>query len=86
MDTGNGILQGAQITVDPEGATAVADIQGQFLVVGLNPGRYTVTVTYAGFAPTGVALMPSLNQRESSAAAAAATGRSPPADRSASSS
>ena len=51
MDMGNGILQGAQITVDPEGATAVADIQGQFLVVGLNPGRYTVTVTYAGFAP-----------------------------------
>jgi TonB-dependent receptor len=49
-DTGNGILQGAQITVEPEGATAVSDMQGQFLLVALNPGSYKVTVSYVGFA------------------------------------
>jgi len=49
-DSGNGILQGAQITVEPEGATAVSDMQGQFLIVALNPGGHTVTVSYVGFA------------------------------------
>jgi TonB-dependent receptor len=49
-DTGGGVLQGAQITIDPGGAVAASDIQGQFLVNGLAPGSYTVTISYVGFA------------------------------------
>ena len=48
-DTGGGILQAAKVTVDPGGMEAVTDAQGQFLVTGLSPGTYTVTVTYVGF-------------------------------------
>jgi TonB-dependent receptor len=48
-DSGGGILQGAKVTVDPGGANAVSDAQGQFLVTGLAPGTYTVTISYVGF-------------------------------------
>jgi TonB-dependent receptor len=49
-DTGGGVLQGAQITIDPGGAVAASDTQGQFLVNGLASGSYTVTISYVGFA------------------------------------
>lgn len=48
-DSGGGILQGAKVTVDPGGIEAVTDAQAQFLVTGLAPGTYTVTVNYVGF-------------------------------------
>src|SRR5437667_4259917 len=48
-DTGGGILQGAQITVEPGGVNVVSDAQGQFLVNGLAAGTYTVTISYVGF-------------------------------------
>src|SRR5215471_15083485 len=48
-DTGGGILQGATITVDPGGISAVSDAQGSFLVNGLADGSYTVTISYVGF-------------------------------------
>jgi TonB-dependent receptor len=48
-DTGGGILQGAKVTVDPGGINVVSDAQGQFLVSGLAPGTYTVTINYVGF-------------------------------------
>src|SRR6266704_4822877 len=48
-DSGGGILQGAQISVEPGGIKVVSDPQGQFLVTGLAPGAYTITVTYVGF-------------------------------------
>jgi len=48
-DTGGGILQGATITVDPRGISAVSDAQGSFLVNGLADGSYTVTISYVGF-------------------------------------
>src|SRR6266581_9032355 len=48
-DTGGGILQGAQVTVEPGGVNVVSDAQGQFLVNGLAAGTYTVTISYVGF-------------------------------------
>ena len=49
-DSGGGVLQGAQISVDPGGGSAVSNAQGRFLISGLNSGDYTVTVKYVGFA------------------------------------
>jgi TonB-dependent receptor len=49
-DSSGGVLQGAQISVEPKGVNAVSDAQGQFFVNDLEPGSYTITVTYVGFA------------------------------------
>jgi TonB-dependent receptor len=48
-DSGGAILQGAKVSVDPGGTSVVSDAQGQFLVTGLAPGTYTVTISYVGF-------------------------------------
>jgi TonB-dependent receptor len=48
-DTGGGVLQGADITIDPGGVKAASDNQGKYLVNGLNPGSYTVTIAFLGF-------------------------------------
>src|SRR5437763_10928020 len=48
-DAGGGVLQGAQLRLEPGGISAVSDAQGQFLVNGLPPGTYTVTISYVGF-------------------------------------
>jgi len=48
-DSSGGVLYGARITLDPGGASAVSDVQGQFLINGLAAGNYTATVTYVGF-------------------------------------
>src|SRR5579885_1529088 len=49
-DAGGGVLQGAQISVEPGGSTAVSNAQGRFFITGLNPGSYTVLIKYLGFA------------------------------------
>jgi TonB-dependent receptor len=49
-DSSGAVLKGAQISVEPGGVTAVSDSNGTFVVNGLDPGSYTVTVTYVGFA------------------------------------
>src|SRR5215813_81025 len=48
-DSSSAVLQGAQITLDPGGAGAVSDVLGEFRIAGLDPGAYTVTITYVGF-------------------------------------
>src|SRR5215472_14795626 len=48
-DSTGGVLQGAQITVDPGGVSAASDAQGQFFINNLDPGSYTVSVSYVGF-------------------------------------
>src|SRR5207302_8248129 len=49
-DSSGGVLQGALISVEPIGITAASDVQGQFTINALDPGSYTITVTYVGFA------------------------------------
>lgn len=49
-DRSGGVLQGAQISVEPVGLTAASDVQGQFFINDLVSGSYTLTVTYVGFA------------------------------------
>ena len=48
-DASGGILQGAEVILEPSGAHAVSDTQGQFFLNNVATGHYTVTVTYCGF-------------------------------------
>ena len=48
-DSSGGALVGAQVTVQPTGVSVVSDARGQFFINDLEPGSYTVTVTYVGF-------------------------------------
>jgi TonB-dependent receptor len=49
-DTSGAVLQGASIELQPTGITVISDKQGGYFVNALNPGTYTITVTYVGFA------------------------------------
>jgi TonB-dependent receptor len=49
-DSSDSVLQAAQVLVQPKGASAVSDAQGQFFINDMEPGSYTVTITYVGFA------------------------------------
>jgi TonB-dependent receptor len=49
VDAQGGVLQGAQVTVDPGKASLVSDRAGQFTFTGLAAGEYTVTISYSGF-------------------------------------
>ena len=51
VDAQGGVLQGAKVVLDPDGATALTDQTGQFALTGLAARDYTVTITYAGFTP-----------------------------------
>ena len=48
-DSSSGALIGAQVTVQPIGLSVVSDARGQFFINDLEPGSYTVTVSYVGF-------------------------------------
>src|SRR5438034_719911 len=50
-DSSGGALIGAQAAVQPGGVNVASDGRGQFFVNDLDPGSYTVTVTYVGFEP-----------------------------------
>src|SRR5436309_12246228 len=50
-DSSGGALIGARVSVQPKGVTVISDAQGQFFVNDLEPGSYTVTVSYVGFTP-----------------------------------
>src|SRR5580700_7199920 len=49
-DTSGSVLQGAEVELQPTGITVISDKQGGYFVNALNPGTYTITVTYVGFA------------------------------------
>ncbi len=48
------LLQGAQVTLAPGGQSAVTDQSGAYIIPGVQPGHYTVSVSYLGF-QTGTA-------------------------------
>jgi TonB-dependent receptor len=50
-DSSGAVLQGAQITVEPNSITLPSDGQGEFFVNDLLPGSYTITISYVGFKP-----------------------------------
>ena len=49
-DSAGGVLQGATVTLYPSGGRAVTDNEGQFSIVGLPAGEFTITVSYVGVA------------------------------------
>ena len=50
-DSSGGVLKGAQILLEPQSFNTVSDVQGQFFINNLDPGSYTLTITYVGFSP-----------------------------------
>ena len=51
MDPSGGALVGAQVILEQNGVSVVSDAQGQFFINNLEPGTYTVEVSYVGFTP-----------------------------------
>src|SRR3979490_1543025 len=47
-DSSNAVLQGASVTVTPGAMRAVTNTEGEYTIVGLAPGSYTVTVSFVG--------------------------------------
>jgi outer membrane receptor protein involved in Fe transport len=50
-DAGQGILPGARVELQPGGQSVASNAQGQFTMLNVAPGHYTLTVAYVGFAP-----------------------------------
>jgi len=50
-DESGAVLKGAQISIESQDRSVVSDEQGSFVIKGLAPGNYQLTVTYVGFAP-----------------------------------
>jgi TonB-dependent receptor len=48
-DPAGAVLSGAQVVLQPASITVVSDAQGRYLIPDLNPGSYTMTVSYVGF-------------------------------------
>jgi TonB-dependent receptor len=51
MDNTGGVLQGAQISLEPKSLTLATDVLGEFFIRDLDPGTYTLTISYVGFTP-----------------------------------
>lgn len=49
MDSAGSVLRGAQVSIPSKGTIVSTDQQGRFYFSGLQPGDYTVSVSYIGF-------------------------------------
>jgi TonB-dependent receptor len=49
-DPSGAVLNGAQVTLESKGVNAKTNEEGLFVIKDLAPGKYTVTITYIGFA------------------------------------
>jgi TonB-dependent receptor len=54
VDSGGGVLQGAEVELQPLGIKAATNNQGEFTFTDLAPGAFTVSVNFVGFAPSRV--------------------------------
>jgi TonB-dependent receptor len=48
-DATGGVLKGAQVALEPQSVSTASDAQGEFFINNLDPGTYTLTITYVGF-------------------------------------
>jgi len=48
-DSSNAVLQGATVSLTPGGMHTATNTEGEFVIGGLSPGTYTVTVSFVGF-------------------------------------
>src|SRR5215471_2156400 len=49
VDRAGAVLQGARVEIQPLGITTTTNGQGEFAIIGLAPGEYTVQISYVGF-------------------------------------
>jgi TonB-dependent receptor len=52
VDSGGAVLKGAQVKLLPRGITAVTNEQGEFTLIDIPAGAYTISVSYVGFKPS----------------------------------
>src|SRR5579872_5836629 len=50
-DVSHGVLRGARVELAPKGQPVTTDSQGQFTISNLDPGAYTITISFVGMAP-----------------------------------
>jgi TonB-dependent receptor len=50
-DAQNAVLPGARVEMLPRGQVVASDGKGQFTILNLTPGHYTLRISYVGFAP-----------------------------------
>jgi TonB-dependent receptor len=50
-DTDHAVLPGALLELQPGGRKLASDARGQFTIPDLAPGKYTLSISYVGFAP-----------------------------------
>jgi TonB-dependent receptor len=50
-DSSGAVLKGAKVSLEPNNINVASDAEGEFFINDLDPGSYTVTITYVGFAP-----------------------------------
>jgi len=48
-DNSGSVLQGAEIELQPGSITTASGTQGAYFINNLNPGTYTISITYVGF-------------------------------------
>ena len=48
-DDSGAVLKGAQISIESKDINVVSDEQGRFFINGIDPGSYTLTISYVGF-------------------------------------